>query len=413
MTNTIRAHHSRATSVLISGAGIAGTALAYWLQRYGFRVTVVERAPEPRVGGQAVDVRGSALQVIERMGLLAAVQAQRTGLRGMSHVDADGRELSRTDERTVSGGFIDSSDVEILRDDLCALLARAAGPGVEYLFGDSMNSLVQHEDGVQVRFRSGAERCFDLVVGADGLHSATRRLVFGPEVDYLHSIGTYIAAWTAPNHLGLDRWEVFHRPHADGVWGCMAMTERNNAELRVFIGFTSDEPTELLLPRDTAAQKRLVAERCAGLGWEVPRFLKAMWESDAFHYDVVAQIRMDRWSRGRVALLGDAGYCCSPLTGQGSSVALTAAYVLAGELHAAGGDHRAALTAYEERLRGHVSANQALLALGENLVADSAAAPGAEGGSHSHPEGAAGFDAPAPQATAAFRAALAFDLPDY
>ncbi|MFE3653175.1 FAD-dependent oxidoreductase [Streptomyces sp. NPDC059152] len=413
MTNTIRAHHSRATSVLISGAGIAGTALAYWLQRYGFRVTVVERAPEPRAGGQAVDVRGSALQVIERMGLLAAVQAQRTGLRGMSHVDADGRELSRTDERTVSGGFIDSSDVEILRDDLCALLARAAGPGVEYLFGDSMNSLVQREDGVQVRFRSGAERCFDLVVGADGLHSATRRLVFGPEADYLHSIGTYIAAWTAPNHLGLDRWEVFHRPHADGVWGCMAMTERNNAELRVFIGFTSDEPTELLLPRDTAAQKRLVAERCAGLGWEVPRFLKAMWESDAFHYDVVAQIRMDRWSRGRVALLGDAGYCCSPLTGQGSSVALTAAYVLAGELHAAGGDHRAALTAYEERLRGHVSANQALLALGENLVADSAAAPGAEGGSHSHPEGAAGFDAPAPQATAAFRAALAFDLPDY
>ncbi|QHC23638.1 FAD-dependent oxidoreductase [Streptomyces sp. GS7] len=413
MTDSVRPHHSHTTSVLISGAGIAGTALAYWLERYGFRVTVVERAPEPRAGGQAVDVRGSALHVVERMGLLQDVQARKTGLRGMSQVDADGRELRRTTERTLSGGPVDSPDVEILRDELCTLLRRAAGPGVEYLFGDSMRSLVQHEDGVQVHFTSGAERSFDLVVGADGLHSATRRLVFGPESDYLHPIGTYIAAWSAPNHLGLDRWEVFHGPCGDGVWGCMAMTVRDNAELRVFVGFHSDEPTERLLPRDTTEQKRLIAERCAGLRWEVPRFLKAMWETDAFHYDVVAQIRMDHWSRGRVALLGDAGYCPSPLTGQGTSVALTAAYVLAGELHAADGDHRAAYPAYEERLRDHVAANQALLDAGRALTATGDAGSGTDGGADSDPAGAAGFEEPAPETMAAFLAATAFDLPDY
>lgn len=409
MTNSIRPHHSRPTSILVSGAGIAGTALAYWLARYGFSVTVVERAADLRGGGQAVDVRGSALQVIDRMGLLEDVRAAKTGLRGMSYVDADGRELRRTTGWTASGGSSDGPDVEILRDELATLLARAAGTGVEYLFGDSISTLVQDDGGVRVRFASGAERRFDLVVGADGLHSATRRLVFGPEADYLHPIGTYIASWSAPNHLGLDRWEVFHQPGIDGVWGCMAMTVRDNTELRVFVGFTSEEPYERLLPRDPMAQKRLVAERCASLRWEVPRFLKAMWETDAFHYDVVAQIRMDRWSRGRVALLGDAGYCCSPLTGQGTSVALTAAYVLAGELHAADGDHEAAFRAYEERLRPHVTACQALLSLGQEMVAAEArAAAGPEGN-----EEPTGVDGPAREDSPEFRAAVAFDLPDY
>ncbi|MER8102571.1 FAD-dependent monooxygenase [Kitasatospora sp. NPDC094016] len=402
-SNSTRPHHSRTTSVLISGAGIAGTALAYWLERYGFRVTVVERAPELRGGGQAVDVRGNALEIIDRMGLLEEVRARRTGLRGMSLVDADGRELKRTTEWTATGGAVDGPDVEILRDELAALLAGAARPGVRYRFGESIDTLVQHEEGVQVRFTSGDEQSFDLVVGADGLHSNTRRLVFGPEADYLHPTSIYIAGWSAPNHLGLDRWEVIHQPNGQAAWGCMAMTVRDNSELRVFAIFMSDEPVEDLLPRDLAEQRRLVAERCAGLRWEVPQFLKSLGEGDAFHYDVVAQIRMDRWSQGRVALLGDAGYCCSPATGQGTSVALTAAYVLAGELHAADGDHEAAYQAYERRLRGHVAANQAILdhtrGRFETTEAD--------------PEGVEGFDRPGPELDEAFRAATVFDLVDY
>ncbi|MFI8457108.1 FAD-dependent monooxygenase [Kitasatospora sp. NPDC085464] len=403
---------ARPTSVLVSGAGIAGTALAYWLQRYGFRVTVVERARALRGGGQAVDIRGNALDVVERMGLLAEVRARRTGLRGMSVVDADGRELSRTTEWTASGGEVGGPDVEILRDELAELIAGAAGPGVEYRFDDSIDTLVQYGDGVQVRFRSGTEQSFDLVVGADGLHSNTRRLVFGPEADYLHSIGTYIAGWSVPNHLGLDRWEIVQQ--ADTGWSSLVMTVRDNAELRVFVGFATDEPLERMLPRDRTAQRRLVAERCAGMGWEMPRFLRGMWETDAFHYDVVAQIRMEHWSNDRVVLLGDAGYCCSPFTGQGTSVALTAAYVLAGELHAADGDHRRAFPAYEKRLRDHVAANQAILELTTRVYGIDAATAGPEEDAEA-PGAAAGpgLDRPGPEMEAAFRAATVFDLPDY
>ncbi|MEU1289826.1 FAD-dependent monooxygenase [Kitasatospora sp. NPDC005856] len=406
MSNSIRPHSgARTTSVLVSGAGIAGTALAHWLDRYGFRATVVERAPSLRGGGQAVDIRGTALTVVERMGLLEQVRARRTGLRGMSVVDADGRELRRSTEWTATGGPIDGPDVEILRDELAELIAGAersgpaAGPGVEYRFGDAIDTLVQHAEGVEVRFRGGTERSFDLVVGADGLHSNTRRLVFGPEADYLHPIGTYVAGWSAPNHLGLDRWEIAHRDGDDPNWFCMAMTVRDNSELRVFVGFHSDEPLADMLPRDPARQRQLVAERSAHARWELPRFLKAMGETDAFHYDVIAQIRMDRWSEDRVVLLGDAGYCCSPATGQGTSVALTAAYVLAGELHAADGDHRTAYPAYERRLRDHVAANQAILELTGDRKARS--------------ESVMNPGRPDPKLEAAFRAALDFDLPDY
>ncbi len=314
--------------------------------------------------------------------------------------------------------------MEILRDELAELVAGAAGPGIEYRFEDAIDTLVQYGDGVQVRFRSGTEQSFDLVVGADGLHSNTRRLVFGPEADYLHSVGTYVAGWSVPNHLGLDRWEVIHQPGGTTDRNCLVMTARDNTELRVFVSFRSDEPLDRMLPRDRTEQRRLIAERCAHLGWEVPRFLRGMWDTDAFHYDVVAQIRMERWSNDRVALLGDAGYCCSPLTGQGTSVALTAAYVLAGELHAADGDHRTAFPAYERRLRDHVAANQAILDLTADLYSGDGPgpAPAAPAGTTATPEGDAAttapegvpdFDRPGPELEEAFRAATVFDLPDY
>ncbi|MFI0356298.1 FAD-dependent monooxygenase [Actinomadura sp. 9N407] len=343
------------TSILISGASIGGPALAYWLERYGFDVTVVERWGGLRPGGQAIDVRGPALDVAERMGVLDELRAHTTGMRGMSVVDGEGNELYRSTEHTVSGGDLASPDVEILRDDLARIIVDAAGGGVEYLFGDSIAALEQDENEVRVTFDSGLKRTFDLVVGADGLHSNTRGLVFGPTERFITRLGTNMAVFTVPNFLELDGWQVMHQMPDGGMRGAMVMSVRGGSEARAYAMF--DGPLEYD-HRDLEAQRKIVAGALAGDSWEMPRLVSEMWSAPDFHLDAAAQIHLDRWSKGRVVLLGDAGYCGSPLSGQGTSMAMVGGYVLAGELKAAGGDHVAAFDAYERELRGYVHANQ-------------------------------------------------------
>ncbi|MEV5569296.1 FAD-dependent monooxygenase [Spirillospora sp. NPDC052269] len=344
------------TKVLISGASIAGPTLAYWLDRYGFEVTVVERADGFRPGGQAIDVRGTALGVAERMGVLDEIRAHATNLRGMSIVDGDGNELHRSEEHTLSGGPLDSPDVEVLRDDLSDIIVKAAGDRIEYVFGDSVASLQDGPDGIRATFEKAGPRTFDLVVGADGVHSTTRRLVFGADAGYVPLRSAAMAVWTMPNVLGLDRWQIGHFSDAAGTAGAMVMTVRDNTELRAYAMFGDQGKP---LPRDVAEQKRLLADGLAGASWEVPRLLEHMWDAPDFHYDALAQVRLDRWSRGRVVLLGDAGYCGSPASGQGTSMAMVGAYVLAGELKAADGDHEKAFAVYEDELRDWVKGNQA------------------------------------------------------
>ncbi|PWI45465.1 FAD-dependent monooxygenase [Streptomyces sp. ICBB 8177] len=350
------------TRVLISGSGIAGSSLAHWLARHGgFDVTVVERAPAFRPGGQAIDVRGPALDVAERMGILPSLREHATDMLGMSVVDGSGREVYRSTERTLTGGELASPDVEIMRDDLNEIIQRACPGGVAYRYGDWVIALDDRdEEGVRVAFREAPPETFDLVVGADGLHSAVRAAAFGPERGFIHHLGSYLAVFTAPNFLNLDRWQVFCRAGEPGaeVFGGV-MSARDNSESRVYLGFGSEEPLEYDV-RDVAAQRRLVAERLTGAGWEFDRIVKYLWDAADFHFDSMSQIHMDSWSRGRVVLLGDAGYCGSPMSGQGTSMAMVGAYVLAGELKTAAGEHRAAFAAYEGELREYVAGNQAI-----------------------------------------------------
>jgi 2-polyprenyl-6-methoxyphenol hydroxylase-like FAD-dependent oxidoreductase len=340
------------TNVLVAGASIAGPALAHWLRRRGAEVTVVERSPELRPGGQAVDARGVAKEVIRRMGLDAAVRAARTVTAGAYTVDVDGNVLESYAADDHGGdGYI--AEIEILRGDLSQVLYDDTRDGVEYVFGDRIVELVQDADGVDVSFAGGDRRRFDLVVGADGLHSALRGMVFGPHERFVRHLGLVLAFYSVPNEFGLDRWLLEYqeagrsallRPIHDATHA-MAMFSFASAEFDVDY-------------RDVEAQKRLLRERMAGLGWLTPRILAHLDDTPDFYLDQVAQVVMDRWSSGRVGLLGDAAFSSSPMSGQGTGLALVGAYLLAGELAAAGWDPEAGFAGYERRMRPFVEANQ-------------------------------------------------------
>ena len=340
----------RNKDVLISGAGVAGQALAYWLRRLGFTPVVVERAPAPRDGGQAVDLRGAAIEVARRTGILDAARAARTGTRGMSYVSSAGKRLA-----SLNGAFgvIGPQDVEIVRGDLVSILYEAARNDVEYIFDDSILSLTDAADGVTVTFERSAPRTFHLVAGADGLHSRVRGLAFGPESRFIGHLGLYLSVFTIPNDLELDHWQLIYVTPGKSV---TVTSARGNREARATFFFASG-PLEVDY-RDRGQQQELLAAAFAGAGWEVPRLLTAMREAPDFYFDSVSQVRMGSWSAGRVTLVGDAGYCPSPLSGQGSSLALVGAYVLASELRAADGDYGDAFARYQRRMQDFVDRNQ-------------------------------------------------------
>jgi 2-polyprenyl-6-methoxyphenol hydroxylase-like FAD-dependent oxidoreductase len=342
-------------NVLISGASIAGPALAYWLAQWGYTPTVVEQAPAPRPGGQTVDLRGAGRTVIERMGLMDRAREVSLDQRGFALVDKTGRVTARMPEDAFGGeGII--SEIEILRGDLGQVLYDATLSTTEYLFNDTITGLRQDEDGVDVTFENAAPRRFAFVVGADGLHSVVRSLAFGPESDYLRSIDCYTAWFTTSAGGDLDGWFLMF--NAPGGLVVSVRPGRLPGENKAGLSFRSAPIA--YDRRNVAAQKAIMAQRFAGLGWETPDLLESMHTASDFFFDSMAQVRMDSWSRGRVALLGDAGYCPTPLTGLGTSFALVGAYVLAGELAAARGDHRIAFARYDEIMRPYVTNGQQL-----------------------------------------------------
>ncbi|WP_199442120.1 FAD-dependent monooxygenase [Umezawaea beigongshangensis] len=341
-------------SVLISGASIAGPALAHQLHAHGFEVTVVERASAVRGGGYPIDVRGTAVEVVERMGLLPRLRAAHIDTRHITFLDAGGSVIASVTPEAITGGAA-GRDVELPRGELAAALHDAVRDDVEFLFGDSIATLRDDGEHVDVTFRSGLERTFDLVVGADGLHSGTRELIFGPEEPFHRYLDRCFAGFTMPNHLGLSHGGlVLNTPGRAAV----LYAPGDSDVLHAFLTFVRSEPPFDAFA-DPGAQRDLVASVFADGGWEVPRMVEAMRAAPDLFFDVVSQIHLPRWSSGRVALVGDAAHAPSFLSGQGSSIALVGAYVLAGEL-ASTSDHRAAFTAYEARVRPFVERNQAL-----------------------------------------------------
>ncbi|GAB3939067.1 FAD-dependent monooxygenase [Kribbella albertanoniae] len=332
---------------LISGASIAGPALAYWLNRYGYEVTVVEKASAPRAGGYPIDIRGTALEVVRRMGILPQLQDARIDLRRLTFLNEDGSTIASVNPHALAGSDT-GQDLEVRRGDLTAALYAAVRDDVEFVFDDSVESLDQSDRGVDVTFISGGPRTFDLVFGADGLHSRTRALTFGPEEQFHHYLGYCFAGFSMPNTFGLsDEVVMWNTPgRAAAVYAV------GDDEVHALLTVAQSQPR-------ADVSRDLIAETFSDAGWEVPRMIAALRDADDLFVDTVSQIRMPQWSRGNVTLVGDAAYAPSFLTGQGTSLALVGAYRLAHSVANEG------LAAYESSTREFVSANQGKIGVGD------------------------------------------------
>ncbi|MFE3954522.1 FAD-dependent monooxygenase [Nocardia sp. NPDC059091] len=344
--------------ILVSGGGIAGNAVALQLLRAGARVTVVERATAPRPGGQAVDLRAASKEVAERMGLMPGIRKYQLEELGMAWVDRKGTEYAALPMEAFDGkGPV--AEIEITRGDLNQVLLDllAETPGkLDYRYGEWIQTLDQDDTGVTVGFGSGATGRFDLVVGADGVHSAVRRLAFGPEEQFSTYLGGYTAFFTMPTPADTKPgWFAMHSVPSAAV-GIRPDRDPRTAKAILTLR-TSENPA---LRRDVAAQQRLVTDMLAEAGWHAPTALAAMPDAPDFYFDVLARIDMPTLAAGRVTLAGDAGYCGSPLTGMGTAMALVGAYILTGEIAATPDDLPGALARYEERVTPFLDAAKEL-----------------------------------------------------
>ena len=339
--------------VAIVGAGIAGPTLAYWLWRYGHEPTLIEKSACLRTGGYVVDFWGGGYAVAERMGLTAELHSAGYLVEEVRLVDRHSRKVggfsAEVFRRNLDGRF-----ATVPRGDLAAMIYRSADSHTETLFGESVSAIEQHDSDVGVALERGGYRKFDLLVGAGGIHSPVRDLVFGPQSKWEKDLGYRVAAFEVEGYEPRDELVYLAYTMPGRMVARFAM--RGNKTMFLFV-FTSDRmggPD----PRDVSQAKTKLRQVFGDAGWECPEILRKLDEVSEVYFDRVSQIIMDRWSQGRVALIGDAAAAVSLLAGEGSGLAMVQAYVLAGELNRAGADHGEAFRSYERRLRPIVEARQ-------------------------------------------------------
>jgi 2-polyprenyl-6-methoxyphenol hydroxylase-like FAD-dependent oxidoreductase len=338
--------------IAINGAGVSGPALAYWLLEHGHEPVLIERAPAPRSGGYVIDFWGSGYDIAEKMGILPRLRQLGYQVGEVRFVDASGRKSSGfpTDvfSRTTGGRF-----TSLQRSDLAATIYSTVEDKVETLFSDGIASIEEQAGHVHVGFDHAPPRDFDLVVGADGLHSRVRSLAFGDEVKFERFLGYNVAAFEVTGYRPRD--ELVYVSHALPGRQVSRFSKRDDRTLFMFC-WHEREPKPL--PANDASRRAALRREFAGMGWEVPAILAAMEGADDIYFDRVSQIEMPHWTKGRVALVGDAAACVSLLAGEGSGLAMAEAYVLAGEIARAGEDHAAAFARYEERMKPFLAAKQ-------------------------------------------------------
>lgn len=329
--------------VLIVGAGVAGPTLAYWLKRCGFEPTLVERAKHLRSGGYVIDFAGIGYDVAEKMGLLPALQQLGLPMDSFKLVDDEGRVRGGFGPRAVQA-LVGKRYLSLLRSDLAKTLYAALDGSVPTIFDDTVADIQQSESGVRVDFRNHPPERFDMVIGAGGLHSPVRRLLFGTESRFERFLGYYAASFVSADypHQEPNTYVSYAQP------GKQVTRYTLNDGVTVFLLVFTAKQKLSIAHSDVQAQKDVLHHQFGQAGWECPDILRRMDESNDIYFDAVSQIHMECWSRERSALIGDACGCPSLLAGQGSSLAMAGAYILAGELQDADGDYHVAFSRYEK-----------------------------------------------------------------
>ena len=337
--------------IAINGAGVAGPTLAWWLRHYGHEPVLFEKASSLRTGGYLIDFWGVGYDVAERMGILPALHHDGYVIQELRLLGGPGRRVASLDVGNFRSVLAERF-ISVARGDLAATIFRAS-QGVEARFGQSIVGIDSCDRSVRVRLSDGTEDDFDLVIGADGLHSQIRSLAFGPESQFEHPLGCCVAAFVLPGYRPRD--ELAYVGYAIPQRQIFRMALRDD---RTSFLFVFREELLPALPRSLAERREALRTAFHDMEWEAPQILSRLDEVDEIYFDRVTQIRMDHWSQGRVALLGDAAACVSLLAGEGAGLAMTEAYVLAGELHRAGGDFPSAFRAYEAQLRPFLASKQ-------------------------------------------------------
>jgi 2-polyprenyl-6-methoxyphenol hydroxylase-like FAD-dependent oxidoreductase len=340
----------KAKRILVSGGSIAGLTLAYWLIRYGFDVTVIERSAGLRLGGQNIDVKGPAWEIIKKMGLAEKIRAANTTEVGIRFVDTNAKILA---ELPKDNAMSMTQEIEILRGDMVNILYEQVKQQATFVFGDEIKDIADQEDGVKVHFNKREAEMYDLVIIAEGIGSGTRKLVFGDEIKYKY-LGLYCAYLTMEKGHTDSRWARW----CNAVGAIVFLLRPDNyGKTRASIFFRSPEKGYEKL--SVADQKTLLVDKIKHVGWEAPRIVKAIQQTDDLYFERVSQVKAPRWHKGRVAMTGDAAYCVTPIAGKGTDLAVAGPYILAGELGRCA-DHREAFKAYERLMRPYAAKAQQL-----------------------------------------------------
>ena len=339
-------------NILISGAGIAGVSLAFWLNKFGFNPTIIEISPKLREGGYAIDFMGAGFDVAEKMNIISDLEKADLNISNIAFVDKDNNEQGSMNYQKVKKALKNKA-FTLLRSDLAKVIYNALDKETEIIFGDTIKEIEQDEEKVSVTFKSGSTRSFDLLVGADGLHSNVRNLMFGEESQFEKYYGYYTSSFTMNNFTNEGRaFSMFNVPNKQ-----VAVYTISKEKAASFFIFTS--PEKLIYEyHDIEKQKQILKNEFMNAGWKCADLLSRIDTASDFYFDPISQIKMENWSKGRASLVGDACYCPSLLSGKGSTLAMVGAYILAGELKLANGNYKTAYEEYEKLLKPFMEKKQ-------------------------------------------------------